>query len=192
MAYIRRYVQELENAILRGDFNTQTGVPSRMDVDSLVAFYLVQELLKNKDAAMGTSVYLYKDRTGPLRMGPLWDFDISAGNINFYQSAMYPQGWYLRNTTAWFDQLMRNPTFKSRVQARWKTFRPALNDLSFYIDTQARMLDASQRANFQRWPILGTYVWPNQVVTGSYGGEVAWLKDWLKRRIEWIDKNINQ
>jgi hypothetical protein len=189
-AYIASYVQGLEDAIFRGDFNPQTGVPAYMDVDTLVSYYLVQELLKNKDAAMGSSVYLFKERGDLLRMGPLWDFDISAGNIDFYQSAMYPEGWYLRNTTAWFDSLMRTPEFKNRVIARWKPFKDSAKGLSKYIDQQAKMLESSQRENFNRWPILNTYVWPNQAVTGSYKGEVEWLKNWLKKRIDWMDKNI--
>lgn len=191
-AYISSYVQGLEDAILRGDFNPQTGVPAYIDVDTLVSYYLVQELLKNKDAAMGSSVYLHKERGGLLKMSPLWDFDIAAGNINFYQSAMYPDGWYLRNTTAWFDVLMRTPAFKDRVKARWKPFKDSIKSLPVYIDQQAAVLELSQRENFARWPILGTYVWPNQVVTGSYPGEVSWLKDWLKKRVAWMDKHINE
>lgn len=190
--YISNYVQGLEDAILRGDFNPQTGVPAYIDVDTLVNYYLVQELLKDKDAAMGSSVYLHKDRGGPLKMSPLWDFDIAAGNINFYQSAMYPEGWYLRNTTAWFDVLMRTPAFKDRVKARWKPFKESIKSLPAYIDNQAAILEQSQQRNFARWPILNTYVWPNQVVTGSYRGEVNWLKDWLKKREAWMDRNINQ
>ncbi len=191
--YIRSDVQALEDAIMRGDFNPQTGVPAYLDVESMVSYYLVQELLKNKDAAMGSSVYLYKQRGGVLTMGPLWDFDISAGNINFEQSAMYPQGWYLRNATQWFDAMMRTPAFKERVIARWKPFKDqTLREINKHIDQQAAILDASQKANFQRWPILNTYVWPNQVVTGSYKNEVSWLKDWLKKRIEWMDKHIKE
>jgi CotH kinase protein len=192
LATISSYVQGLEDAILAGNFSSQTGVPSRMNVDSLVAYYLVQELLKNKDSPMGSSVYLYKDRTGPLFMGPLWDFDISAGNIDFYPPAMKPDGWYLRNQSAWFESLMQTPEFKSLVKDRWKQMRPSSDELKKFIDSQASMLDASQKANFQRWPILNTYVWPNQVVTGSYKNEVSWLKDWLKKRIEWMDKHISE
>ncbi len=190
-AYISNYVQSLENAIMRQDFSP-TGVPQWLDVDSMVEFYLVNELLKNKDAAMGSSVYLSKERGSLLKMGPLWDFDISAGNIDFYPPAMRPDGWYLRTQTAWFETLMETPAFKARVIQRWKPFKDSIKDLPSYIDRQAAMLDRSQQANFQRWPILNTDVWPNQVVTGSYKGEVSWLKDWLKKRVEWMDKHIKE
>ncbi len=190
-AYISAFVQNLESAIFRGDFNTQTGVPRYLDVDSMVSYYLVSELLKNKDSAMGSSVYLHKQRGAVLKMGPLWDFDIAAGNINFYQSAMFPEGWYLRNTTAWFDALMRTPAFRDRVKARWPAFRSSISSLPNYIDQQASILQRSQQQNFTRWPILNTYVWPNQAVNGSYNAEVAWLKNWLQRRVAWMDANMN-
>ena len=152
-AYISSYVQNLEDAIFRGDFNATTGVPRYLNVDSMVSYYLISELLKNKDAAMGSSVYLHKQRGSVLMMGPMWDFDLSAGNLNFYQSAMYPEGWYLRSTTAWFDSLMRTPAFRDRVKARWPTFRDSIRDLPNFIDRQAAIIDKSQKENFAVWPI---------------------------------------
>ena len=151
----------------------------------------MSELLKNKDSPMGSSVYLHKQRGDVLKMGPLWDFDIAAGNIDFYPAAMYPEGWYLRNNAAWFDSLMRTPAFRERVQARWPAFRSSISSLSIFIDRQAAILQKSQQQNFARWPILNTYVWPNQAVRGSYSAEVAWLKNWLQRRVAWVDANIN-
>ena len=190
MAYIAGYTQALENSIFAGDFNPQTGVPSRLDVDSMVDYYLVQEILKNKDAAMGSSVYLTKDRGGKLVMGPLWDFDIGAGNIDFYPLAHRPEGWYLRNASSWFYALMQTPEFKRRVVARWNEVYKPVKNIRKFIGEQEKLLKKSQQANFERWPILGTYVWPNQVVTGSYKGEVDWLDEWLKDRIKWMDKHI--
>ena len=34
-------------------------------------------------------------------------------------------------------------------------------------------------------------VWPNAVVTGSYEGEVQYLKQWLRTRIDWMDAQFN-
>ena len=52
------------------------------------------------------------------------------------------------------------------------------------------VLDESQKRNFERWPILNQYVWPNQVWLGSYSNEVTYLKSWLQTRIYWIDENL--
>lgn len=37
---------------------------------------------------------------------------------------------------------------------------------------------------------MTTYVWPNAKVTGSYVGEVDWLKENYKKRLEWLDSQI--
>lgn len=191
MAYVSQYVQQMESAILAADSNTTTGYPVYIDKTSLVRYYILQELLKNKDAAMGSSVYLHKQRGGKFVMGPPWDFDISAGNIDFYPDAMGPTGWYLMNSAAWFDALMRrDPTFKAAVVTRWRSFRWQLWDLNLLVESYALALNASQKANFQRWPILGSYVWPNQYVGATYRDEVNWLKNWLNTRVAWIDANV--
>jgi len=51
-------------------------------------------------------------------------------------------------------------------------------------------LDAAQKRNFERWQVLGTYVWPNYYVGDTYSDEVKYLKDWLKDRLTWMDNNM--
>ena len=44
---------------------------------------------------------------------------------------------------------------------------------------------------FERWDILGTYVWPNMVVTGKYTSEVAYMKEFYSKRLEWLNSMFN-
>jgi hypothetical protein len=44
--------------------------------------------------------------------------------------------------------------------------------------------------NFQRWQVLGEYVWPNDYVGQSYQDEINFLKNWLVARLEWMDDNM--
>ena len=37
-----------------------------------------------------------------------------------------------------------------------------------------------------------TYDWPQYKVTGSYQGEVDWLKENYRKRLEWMNTNINK
>jgi hypothetical protein len=76
------------------------------------------------------------------------------------------------------------------VVTRWRSFRWQLWDLNLLVESYALALNASQKANFQRWPILGSYVWPNQYVGATYRDEVNWLKNWLNTRVAWIDANV--
>jgi hypothetical protein len=79
----------------------------------------------------------------------------------------------------------------SLVKSRWNVKKQEIANLSQYIDEQASYLDKSQTYNFQKWDILNIYVWPNAVVTGSYQGEIDYVKPWLGQRISWLDTAIN-
>ena len=46
--------------------------------------------------------------------------------------------------------------------------------------------------NFVRWPILGSYVWPNWFIANTYQEEIAWMKNWLKDRLTWMDNQIGR
>ena len=46
-----------------------------------------------------------------------------------------------------------------------------------------------RRRNFQRWNILGTYVWPNFFVADTYPEELNFMKGWLENRLSWYDSN---
>ena len=48
----------------------------------------------------------------------------------------------------------------------------------------------AQHYNFQKWLILDKQVWPNPIVTGSYQGEVNYLKTWIKNRLSWMDPQL--
>ncbi len=188
--YIKNATQAVETAILSRNTAPGTGYASLFDLDSLINFYLVQELMKNADSPFFSSVYLQKDVTGPMRMGPLWDFDLSAGNADFDPALIGPTGWWVRGRAPWIDTLLKDRNFKSQLVARWKEMKPQFQSINTYIAAQQVRLNKSQAANYAVWPTLDTYVWPNSVVLGSYPAEVTYLNDWLQKRIVWMDKNI--
>ena len=52
------------------------------------------------------------------------------------------------------------------------------------------MLMQSQRLNFLRWPIMNQYVHQNPRVWGSYEKEVNNVRNYIKKRIPWLDNKI--
>jgi hypothetical protein len=45
--------------------------------------------------------------------------------------------------------------------------------------------------NYERWPIIGQYVWPNYDWNNtSYLQEFDYLKNWMIARLNWMDDNI--
>ena len=62
--------------------------------------------------------------------------------------------------------------------------------LDEFIDKAAEELGEGPGRNFNKWDILGTYVWPNVKVTGSYEEEVKYLKSFYLQRLEWMNREL--
>jgi hypothetical protein len=187
---IQADVQHIEDVIYSDSFSgPDEGYRKYIDVASFVDWYLVYEIKKNTDANFSLSVFMYYD---PVKMkycmGPLWDYDLSLGN--YKDAADDPTGFYTKYS-AWIARLFEDSYFVSLVKNRWNAKKQEIDNLSQYIDEQASYLDKAQTYNFKKWDILNINVWPNAVVTGSYQGEIDYVKSWLSQRISWLDTAIN-
>ena len=189
--YIQGYIDEFETVLNSSDFaNPATGYAAYIDVDSFVRWFLVNEVFRNRDANMWSSCWMYKPRDGKLHMGPLWDFDIAGGNIDY--DGAYQHGWLVDSRRAVVLPPVRRPGIRRARQAGVERDpgRPAARAVR--VDpANAAALQQAQLNNFQRWPILEIYVWPNYRITGSYPGEVDFLETWLGERIAWMDAQFN-
>lgn len=188
--YIEAYLNKTEEAIYAENFDDPVeGYAKYINVESFINWFLVQELVKNQDAKDYSSIYYYKPRNEKLGMGPLWDFDLSAGNVN-YSIAQNPLGWWVRHGP-WFIRLFRDPVFVDKVRKRWDEIRHnEIEDMLKNIDVQAHNLRYAQRQNFNEWKILDQQVWPNPAIYYTHEGEVNQIKDWLNKRIAWLDANL--
>ncbi len=64
------------------------------------------------------------------------------------------------------------------------------DNLEYAIDSIVDYIDEAQQRNYERWPILGEYVWPNYDWQGNdYYDEVEFFETWLFNRLSWIDNN---
>lgn len=190
--YIAGCIQNVENIIYGKDgINTMEELPKYLDMRSFIDYLLINEISKNVDGNLRLSTFVYKNRNDDkLYFGPVWDYDIAFGNVN-YDNCDLTTGWSPRNAP-WYQQLFSHPEFETMVKSRWKElYNGELAGLDTYIDELAEKMEISQKENFKRWPILNTAVWPNPVVTGSYKGEVDYLKNWLNKRMVWLNSQLN-
>ena len=170
----------------------ERGYAAYFDVPSVVDYYILNELFKNVDANLRRSTFVYKPRGGKLTFGPIWDYDLAMGNVD-YSDAAFPTGWHVRKAP-WYARLFEDPAFDARVRARWRQLRDegTLSWVEGQVWDRARALSRVQEQNFERWQILGWYVWPNRVVTGSYQGEIMAVQNWLASRISWMDGQLGR
>ncbi len=204
MAYLQAYDKKFETMMMSASFkDAAVGYPAYIDVKSFADMVCFNELSKNVDGYR-LSTYLYKDRTSKndkLYAGPYWDYNLGYGNCNYAEAwttvsfeidlQSYSSG-DAYGPPFWWKKLWADPAFKKITADRWKALRAAqfsTPNLFGLIDSLAAVVAESQVRNYERWPILGVHVWPNYYYTSSsYVDEVNWMKAWISKRVDWLDK----
>ena len=186
---IENYINEFESVLYSNNFNSPgSGYESYIDVDSLIDWFLINEIAKTVDARWYSSIYFSYIPGEKIKMGPIWDFDLSYGNLN-YSDAQYTSEFYIKQNN-WIDKLYQDEVFVEKVKIRYSYYYSKLDDIKNKIDEFAKYIDKSQKANFERWDILGVYVWPNPVYDLTYEEEVERLKNWIEERMNWLNSNF--
>ena len=193
--YIHQYVSSAENALFGANYtDPKLGWRAYFDEAALVNYYLVMDVMGNVDGgSFYSSDYLYKTVDNPLLyMGPVWDFDVAAGNVN-YQPIVSPAVPWMQVQASWYKQLFTDPGFRADVRTQWNTLKKdgALTNWVASIGQQSTALTQSAQNNFTRWPIIGETVWPNPSAQGDYADSVSAFTDWLNQRIGYLDSVLN-
>ncbi|KAA0227457.1 T9SS C-terminal target domain-containing protein [candidate division KSB1 bacterium] len=203
ISYIKNFVFTFENLMTKPEYaDPQNGYAQYIDIDSFVDYFILNEISRNVDGYR-LSTFMHKDRDskgGKLKMGPAWDYDLAFGNADYYNGAMLAD-WQVDfrvqsdgfQIPFWWQKLLQDSTFTNRVYARWRELRPNVLEISrvhAYLDSMAAYIDEAQKRNFERWPILGTYVWPNAFIGQTYAEELNYLKEWLNLRMLWMEARI--
>ena len=205
--YIQNKIFQFETMMSLGSniSDSTTGYPKFLDTDSFVDFFIVNEVAKNVDGYR-LSTYLYKDRDSrnpKIFAGPVWDFNLAFGNADYYDGWM-TTGWELKFLTdyqniptyepfltpTWWRKLFDDTTFRNKVYSRWQNVKNEVvntQKIFGYIDSLTVLLDESKTRNFEKWPVLGVWVWPNYYVGQTYQQEISYLKNWIAFRLSWMD-----
>ena len=207
--YIQDVIYNFEQLMFSSEYaDPVNGYPISIDVDSFVDYFILNELAKNVDAYR-LSTFIYKDKdsiNGKLFMGPIWDFNLAFGNADYY-SAAYVDGFFINYLSEnanfkaydgfqmpfWWKKLIADQYFSNKLYDRWQELRGGIlkvESIFHSVDSLTVLLDESKARNFARWPILGTYIWPNAYIGQTYKNEIDYLKQWIDDRINWMDENM--
>jgi hypothetical protein len=200
-SYIKSYFQSLETSIYSTNFtNSTTGYRSKLDIESFLQHFIVNELVGNTDTYWST--YMYKDRgSDNFFTGPVWDMDLGFNNDTRTYPVTSGTSYLYSRSGASAATGMKNLVRRiisndsqtaSDISRLWSLARND-NDLNAeslnaLVDETAELLDQSQRLNFIRWPILSQRVHQNPRAAGSYAGEITYLKDYITARFAQLDK----
>jgi len=198
--YISSYIEEFEN-VLNGDnfMDPVNGFRKYIDMGTFADYQVMEELSNNVDGYR-YSTFFYKNKIthgNKLCAGPLWDFDLCYGNENYYQNNWITTGWLYPNygpnegyPMHWWYRLMQDPGYERRFVTRWRELRRSTfrtDSVMHFIDSLKTYFGSEIDKNFQKWQILGVYVWPNLYVFNTYDEEINYLKSWVTDRMNWMD-----
>ncbi|WP_244931917.1 CotH kinase family protein [Nocardioides sp. W7] len=211
---VRADVQDFEDALYSAEFaDPVSGYRAHVDVRSFIDWYLVNELMKNIDSGYHGSCWLYRDDGGRLAMGPVWDFDFSAGNRTF-SDLDEPTGWFLRRNWYprwgqdavsmlqgpeghWLNRMFADPWFVGQVEDRWEQVRTDLLGMPDYLRAQADRLAPAATRNFAPrlqggagMQLGQTFLESDGVFHDGWPAYVADLDGWLTRRLAWLDGQL--
>ncbi|MGN1118828.1 MAG: CotH kinase family protein [Oscillospiraceae bacterium] len=193
--YIYKYMCLADEAITSLD-----GYETYIDVNSFIDWFIIHELSYNLDSCFHRSCFLYKDRGGKLKMGPVWDFDLAFGNL-YYDNPNYNDWATVGSSNSnsyigvnWFNYLMNDPSFREKARARWDSVKDGLVEAAMdSIEENRAKLLPSVDDNFAVWDTLGIAngYQPQDIAKWStYNEQVAYLRRFITNRAAWIDENL--
>ena len=134
---IENYINDFESVLYSNNFNNpDSGYESYIDVDSLIDWFLINEIAKSVDARWYSSIYFSYIPGKKIKMGPIWDFDLSYGNLN-YSDAQYTSDFYIKQNN-WIDRLFLDEVFVEKVKIRYSYYYSKLDDIKSKIDEFAK------------------------------------------------------
>ena len=130
---IKNHIINFEEALFGDNFtDADLGYRAFIDLDSFIDWYLINEICKNQDAATYSSIYFNYIPGEKIKMGPLWDFDLAYGNVD-YSNATYPEGFHIKSNP-WYKRMFEDPYFNSLVKDRFLYYETNLDMLLNKID----------------------------------------------------------
>jgi hypothetical protein len=222
--YLSSYMNSFETALNGANFaNPTLGYQAYIDRDSFIDNQWWVEIAKQIDGYR-LSTYFTKTRAGKVVCAPLWDYNLSLFNADYLQGDQ-PTGWYYPQLAGsdypWYTRLHQDVNYRVRHWDRywelrrthWATTGTTGNILAEIDANASNLLNGSTAAvgnsspaqppllenavmrHFRKWPILGTYVWPNPpgyATRTTYQSEIAAMKNFLSSRLAWIDDQNNR
>ncbi|MDR1566900.1 MAG: CotH kinase family protein [Treponema sp.] len=154
---IEDYISRVERILYSESPVVYVNYTSYLDVNSFADYFLLSEYFMNFEAGF-TSVYMFRDRGGRIRAGPIWN---NVGSFDNHSEPLDPRriGFF---TAPWFNRMIRDLFFLKKLESRYSALRrTVLADETVIrrIDETARWLEPARQRDWKRWGYAygGTY-----------------------------------
>lgn len=199
--FIRNRFTMLENAVMASNYtDPDKGYRRLLDLDSFLKHFIINELAGNTDTYWSTYMSLERGES-KFNVGPVWDFDLGFDNdtrtypVNNKADFICYSGSFANGMWDFTRRIIKQDQgARERMKYLWSYARNTngitADDLTALVNQYATELEASQRLNFKRWPIMNEYVHQNPRVWGSYAAEVQNVRNYITNRVNRLDQLI--
>ena len=158
--YINEYVNAVFETLKTGEkkdvsFSSErVGFEDLVDVDSLIDYYLVNEIMNNPDNAWG-SIYLHKSVGGKLKFGPVWDFDWSMSETfdGGYDNSEIESAKNLRliKTSPIYSKVFKTEENYQKLQARFNEIKQEIVNVSNHLGEYKAKIQKVANLDSKMW-----------------------------------------
>lgn len=148
--YIQEYMTAVITSLKTGQAqkvsfsDTPLGFEDLVDVDSLVDYYLVNEIMYNCDSAY-KSIYAHKTAEGKLKFGPVWDFDWSMSQefeLPYVRSEIETASQiHIKDRSPLFRSFLKYEKYQKMVSTRFHEKKQAIVDLCEHLRLYREIID---------------------------------------------------
>lgn len=173
-----KHLNDFEHYLAHMDSSIDNHVEDWIDIDSYIKHYWIQELTKNPDGGFFTSVFFTWEEDDVIKMGPVWDFDLSMGG-HANKKVSSTDGLHIRGAY-WNEFLFKDKNFGWHVNDTWYRYQDEFLAVLDSMDACKNRIRDAAIQNFKRWPGL----------TDDYDKSVEEAKTWYKKRMDWLNKFV--
>ena len=160
-----------------------------LDLKAYALFYWIQEYSKNEDGNFSRSIYMTWEKGGPIKFGPVWDFDLGFGNES-RDDVKPSSAWYIRNYN-WNAKIFWIPDVKEQMTDYWNENKEKFRALIDSVPVYRAIIEKALKNEYKRWPVIrNTENWALKDPYDSYDEAVEYMIQWMKERYDWIEDHL--
>ena len=178
---IEKEFNEIESLIISEDRATN-GWQNLVDMDTFIDWWFAYELSECGEPSGPKSSYMYRDKGGKLKAGPVWDFDWGT-----FRSGADVTHFRIKKAI-FYKYLFQDPSFVKRVKEKWSESKSDFLSITGFIDEIAENVKGHVDRDKSKWPMTTTINYDESM---SFEEAVATMKSNYKKHWEWMDKEIN-
>lgn len=182
-SYIKTFISDFENLIADDDKLLTREYVDFLDLESVINWWLIEELALNEEASHTKNLYVYKKRNNSkLFFGPPWDLDAWTFGLRGTK-------YYFAKNTFWFRQLFKDPEFVNKVKSKWAEYKPIWEEkIPLFIDEQYTIIRRAAERNEKMWTDWSPVC---NYGTKTYEQLIIDMKNSFFIQMEWMDNEIN-